>query len=611
MARRPRSPLSSLLLPAALVLAGVSVPAAASAESDRAAAAFEAGQRAFRAEYGPSHASGQRPELGAYKVGNPTTFVHTLRIGLRYSYAPDGTRSEFYGFDHPYVEVTGTADAFHVVDLATGDKVVTGEPGQVVRVEYDGNGYVVTRPDGGTETVEGPVRFRRTNPENTFRVESIVRVHVAGDREYVAPDYRGELEVARGPETGEGMVNLVNVVELEDYVRGVVINESPAFFHVEALKSQAVAARGYAVANIGRFIEEYPFDLDDSTLSQVYRGRVAEHPNGDAAVDGTEGLVASYDGEIISAFYSSSMAGHPENVEWSFYEPGDPSLAVPYLVGRYDGPAGTEPDLSTEEGLREFWENDQPQVYDSQAVAGNSRNRWAFTLTKEQAEQYLEARKDTATVISGSSDTIGDLTACDPTRRSPTGRIVVVRCAGTEAVWEFANWDNVRRVFPSPTLGVLNNPVFLDHTYAADGTLESIRVIGGGWGHNVGMSQYGAHGRGQAGQSFGEILTFYYKDTVIGSYPIDLRVKTPRAVRQNFVSIDGSGTLQIRDAKQLRGLTVTVNDEHTVQLSAKDLAKPVVEVDLGDYLEPGRNSIAYVPRGRGGSATALVLVYPN
>src|SRR5690606_22992156 len=155
----------------------------------------------------------------------------------------------------------------------------------------------------------------------------------------------------------------------------------------------------------------------------------------------------------------------------------------------------------------------------------------------------------------------------------PTGRIVVVRCSGSEAVWEFANWHNVRRIFPSPTLAVVNNPVFLDHTHAADGTLESIQVSPGGGGHKRGVDHCGGHGRGKAGQSFGEILTFYYKDTVIGSYPIDLRVGTPRIVRQNFASIDGSGRLQIRDAERLRGLTVTVKDEHTVQLSAKDLAK--------------------------------------
>jgi peptidoglycan hydrolase-like amidase len=100
------------------------------------------------------------------------------------------------------------------------------------------------------------VRFRGTNPDNLFRVPSIERLDIETFVDWLTPAYRGELEVARGDPTPEGMVNLVNYVELEDYVPGVIINESPAFFHPESLKSQAVTARGYAVANVGRFVED-------------------------------------------------------------------------------------------------------------------------------------------------------------------------------------------------------------------------------------------------------------------------------------------------------------------------------------------------------------------
>lgn len=580
---------------------------AASAALVRSVAVWQAD----RAGLGPSHASGYRPELGELSGGEATAAVQSLRIGLRYSYAPDGSLSEFYDFHHPDAEITGTAGTFEVVDEATGDAVLSAEAGDVVAVEHDGTNYVLTEPSGDQQVVGGPVRFRAADPENTFAVPSIERRDIIAGSGYVTPEYHGELEVARGEQTPQGMVNVVNVVELESYLRGVVINESPAFFHAESLKSQAVAARGYAVANRDRFVGQgYPFGLDDSALSQVYRGVVAEHPNGNAAVVGTTSLVASYEGEIISAYYSSSMAGHTENFEWSLDGTGDPDEAVPYLTGRYDGPEGTEPDLSTEEGLREFWANDQPQVYDSRASAGNSRNRWEFTLDRELAEDNLEARSDTAHVIEGSDTTIGELASCEATRRSPTGRIFTVRCTGSEAVWEFDGWDDIRRAFPSPTLGVLNNPTFLDHSYDDEGTLESIHVIGGGWGHNVGMSQYGAHGRGLAGQTFGDIITFYYQDTIVGSYPVEVRAGNG-AVGQTFSTIDGTGTLQIRDAKKLRGLTVVVNDARTYRFNARQLSKPLVEKDISAALESGENTVRYVPRGHRGSADVLVAVHPS
>lgn len=600
-----------VILVATVALTVSAVGAAAATRSDQLTQA-EAARLAHLAEHGESHATGNRPELGPHQRGNPDEAVQELRIGLRYSWTPDGDFSEFFSFEHPAVAVTATEAAFDVVDQATGAVLISPDADEVVEVHHDGDGYVVTDPAGDDlVAVDGPIRFR-SDHETAFAVPSIERVDIDGWIDRLTPEYRGELQVDRGDATPEGTVNLVNHVELEDYVPGVVINESPAFFHPQALRSQATTARGYAVANIGRFIDQgQPFDLDDSALSQVYRGRTAEHPNGNAAAEATRGLVVSHEGEIISAFYSSSMAGHPEDVEWSFDSLGDPAEALPYLIGRYDGRAGTAPDLATEEGRRAFWEGDAPDVHDSEAISENPRNRWRYTYTRAEAETAIDAQSALAEVISGSDTTIGTLGACDPTLHSPTGRIVVVRCTGSDAVWEFSDWDTVRQLLPSPELGVLNNPAFLDHTHDADGQLESITVIGGGWGHNVGMSQYGAHGRGLEGQDFTEILTFYYADTTVGSYPLDLEFAAgpPVAHTQSFATADGTGTLQVRDATHgVRVLHVDVNGERALTLTPRDLGQPLLEVDITEHLEPGVNSITYTPRGPGGTATALVTI---
>jgi stage II sporulation protein D len=139
--------------------------------------------------------------------------------------------------------------------------------------------------------------------------------------------YRGRLEVFANT---RGALTVVNVVSLEDYVRGVVPNElSPGGYpELEALKAQAVAARTYAVSNLGRFAAD-GFDLTPDTRSQVYGGRSTEHPLTDRAVLETRGRIATYKGVPINALYTSTCGGRTEDAENIFG--GEP---VPYLRGR-------------------------------------------------------------------------------------------------------------------------------------------------------------------------------------------------------------------------------------------------------------------------------------
>src|SRR6185503_18935445 len=119
--------------------------------------------------------------------------------------------------------------------------------------------------------------------------------------------YRGKIEVFANP---RGALTVVNVIGLEDYVRGVVPNELSAggYPALEAQKAQAIAARTYALKNRGQFSSE-GFDLLPTTRSQVYRGLSSEHSLSSRAVDETRGLVATYDGEPINALYTSTCGG--------------------------------------------------------------------------------------------------------------------------------------------------------------------------------------------------------------------------------------------------------------------------------------------------------------
>jgi len=138
--------------------------------------------------------------------------------------------------------------------------------------------------------------------------------------------YRGKIEVFANT---RGALTVVNVIGLEDYVRGVVPNElSPGGYPaIEALKAQAIAARTYALRNRGQFSSE-GYDLLPTTRSQVYRGLSSEHPLSSRAVEETRGIVATYNGEPINALYTSTCGGRTEDSENIF------NNAVPYLRGR-------------------------------------------------------------------------------------------------------------------------------------------------------------------------------------------------------------------------------------------------------------------------------------
>jgi len=147
--------------------------------------------------------------------------------------------------------------------------------------------------------------------------------------------YRGSLEVRRSTNG----LDSINVVELEDYVRGVVARESPASWPIEELKAQAVASRSYAISTAAR---NSTFDVFDDSRSQSYGGVGAETAKTDQAVAATHLQVVLYRGKVAQTFFFSTSGGHTENNEFSSLGFGQPP--VPYLRGvddPYEADAGS------------------------------------------------------------------------------------------------------------------------------------------------------------------------------------------------------------------------------------------------------------------------------
>ncbi len=116
--------------------------------------------------------------------------------------------------------------------------------------------------------------------------------------------YRGHFKVIND---GEGLT-VINDIPLEKYLRGVVPSEMPSGWEHEAHKAQAIAARSYAVANMGKRAK-YGYDLKDTPEDQAYGGATAEKTNTNDAVSETEGIVLVCQGKIVPAYYSASAGG--------------------------------------------------------------------------------------------------------------------------------------------------------------------------------------------------------------------------------------------------------------------------------------------------------------
>lgn len=120
--------------------------------------------------------------------------------------------------------------------------------------------------------------------------------------------YRGHFKLIND---GDGLT-VINDIAIEEYLRGVVPSEMPPAWEHEAHKAQAIAARSYALANLGKRAK-YGYDLKDTPEDQAYGGATAETPQTNDAVQETEGIVLIYDGKIIPAYYSASAGGHTKD----------------------------------------------------------------------------------------------------------------------------------------------------------------------------------------------------------------------------------------------------------------------------------------------------------
>ncbi|HHY48086.1 MAG TPA: SpoIID/LytB domain-containing protein [Firmicutes bacterium] len=544
-----------------------------------------------------------------------------------------------------------------VTIMPSGDANSTTSAGNAMK----GAGNAATR--GTNNASRGIVEKTSTmNCAGTIGVISIKR-----PKSDPFPAYRGKIEVR--PSRTPGKLRIINVVGLEDYLRGVVPNEMPVTFPIEALKAQAVAARSYTLARLGKHSQDMA-DLCDGTHCHVYYGARSEDPRSDEAVLTTRGLFLTYQLDIAQAFYSSTAGGYTENNEnvWPDPECGNfPGKPIPYLRGVPDD-EGIGP-LTTEEAFRRFLDERKGR-FDS----GSPYFRWQEEWTGSELEKVLNTTlpqygvlravtpptgppaPDPGTLTPAASDAVSsepvpgdnaprapETPACDNgspvpkqgsmpgTSQAPftrqtsspgpallgrlldirvlergvSGKIMSCEVEGTEATWIIQGESNIRSVFKpvSKTSSALRSAnVAFDIKRDKDGNIVRVIARGAGFGHGVGLSQWGARGMALAKYKFGDILKHYYTGARIATRPVELAV-TPGGLKATYAkssevfSWPGGEACLVVSARTLPApglLTVTFNDEMKITLNLCCTSLSPLSVPVGTYLRPGLNKVTFM-----------------
>ena len=312
--------------------------------------------------------------------------------------------------------------------------------------------------------------------------------------------YRGVAEINFN---SSGTLVAINELPLEQYLYGVVPRELPPdpFHELEAQKAQAVAARTYAYANLGKRSQD-GYDLLATTADQVYGGYDAEHPLSTQAVDETAGIVATYAGELISAVYHSTSGGYTANNEDVWNSEPVPYRRAVHVFDRSAVAINSVEELTTS---KSDWE--LPVMDGSYEEPWSRYYRWEFQWTNEEISNILSDYFNTD---------VGDVHAIHIVSRAEHGRVLEIEFITDQGTFREYK-DRIRwalqYVNDQGNFSPLLSTLFTIEPIKDEETGETIGFLatGGGWGHGVGMSQTGAVGMAEKGKTYDEILKHFYR----------------------------------------------------------------------------------------------------
>ncbi len=493
-----------------------------------------------------------------------------VRVGI------SNTNFKTYLFDNisfldaKNMEVMDSASGYMIPISETAEKIKVTNENNLLRIYVDN--ILLAK------NLEGPVLIR---PKEGYFV-SIEGLKRKGTQ----ASYRGFIELVRSSKD-ISKFSIVNVLSLKNYLRGVVPNEMPVRFGLEALKAQTVAARNYAVTPRIRAFEE--FDVCDSVACQVYFGANTEDTLSDEAIEKTNGIVAlDNEDKPILALYSSTAGGYTESYEYAFSDPETksfPSKEIHYLSSVPDNRI-FEP-LNTEEKAFEFYTT-KPEAFD----AASPYYRWSKEWNKSELEDVLRktmvSQSKTGFIkpeLTSSSD-FGNLISITPLKRGNSGKIVELEIKTDKNTFIVQKELVIRRCFQKNGISLPSANFVISQI---DAQTPVYKFNGGGFGHGVGLSQWGAGKMASLGFSYDRILQHYYQGIKLATMPFSVYANF-KIQEKVFYSENEEAFLLIKNPCDLEKLKIIVNNKELVI----KLKKEEVKTDISKYLNEGENRISFI-----------------
>ena len=488
----------------------------------------------------------------------------------------------------------GTYQYKNITVFGTGDtqiydnRLLIGNypPNQEISISYnDGMFSIYTPGNVFPEKIKGPVQIT-----SNFGLLGVSGLKRAGKQAL----YHGAFELTPN---SNGTFNLVNMIEVEDYLKGVVPNEMPVHFGLEALKAQSVAARNYVLSP--RVKSSPNYDVVDSVASQVYYGANTEKPLSNQAVEETEGMVAIYNWDLILAQYSSTAGGYTESFSNAFSDPKTkefPSHEKPYLKAKPDI-IGQQP-LNKEEDAQAYYKS-KPDAYDIRSPYFRWEREWNADELKNVLEYTLYAQSATGFVhpVFKKGDKLDDIQELKVIRRGESGKIIEMEVVTRSQTYKVFKELVVRRLLTKDGKALPSANVVFDNVKDENGNLISIHAYGGGFGHGVGMSQYGAGFMGSEMHiPYDKILQHYYTGITLSTKPVIVSTETgQQSVTQHFYSKNKKAKIIIDNKFGVNILSVDINGfKQNFELPKEMLGfKRYSEIDISKYIKKGRNTITF------------------
>lgn len=444
--------------------------------------------------------------VGCFHLQLPTTYTSFEEAQAAASAVSNGFPAWIEGTYYVRVGAYTTKDEALAAQSALGlsTATVVGTSGYAVTVVVTKTGKPIFQFDGGAEYSLGI----RPGLDDSIKTVTWFK----GYRYYGGFQYR----------RSGGDITVINIVDLEDYIKGVLPYEMNNAWPLEALKAQAVCARTYAVTNTVSHASS-GFDVCNNTHCQMYQGLNLANDRTDQAVEETAGEYVRYQGQPAITYYSASDGGATEDVRniWNS------TANLPHLKGVIDpyeadlADSISQYNWTVTVSKSEIASKLQSKGYNCGAIVdayvaelsetGNPKTitfvdangkKWSFG--PETLRIWFSLRSNRFMVGGGSVSNTYYVNGTSDTLSSVSGAYAV---GGDGAVSTISGTPYVATASGTGLLGSASSTT-------SSGT--SVTFTGSGYGHNVGMSQQGARAMALRGMDYIDILTFYFTDVTVG-----------------------------------------------------------------------------------------------